>query len=64
MRRRTRPAARYPFPNTTDFSSFLKRWMASAVQVPSLMNAGNDTVNGVKQAAEFDLNQRNPRLEH
>ena len=50
--------ARYPFPETTDFSSFLQQAMASGAQVLGLANAGNDTVNCIKQAAEFGLNKR------
>jgi branched-chain amino acid transport system substrate-binding protein len=51
-------AARYPFPDTTDFSSFLQQAMASGAQVLGLANAGNDTVNCVKQAVEFGLNKQ------
>ncbi len=51
-------AARYPFPDTTDFSSFLQQAMASGAQVLGLANAGADTINCVKQAAEFGLNKQ------
>lgn len=51
-------AVRYPFPETTDFSSFLQQAMASGAQVLGLANAGADTVNCVKQAHEFGLNQK------
>jgi branched-chain amino acid transport system substrate-binding protein len=51
-------AVRYPFPETTDFSSFLQQAMASGAQVLGLANAGNDTVNCVKQANEFGLNKK------
>lgn len=48
-------AVRYPFPQTTDFSSFLAQAQASGAKVLGLANAGGDTVNSVKQAAEFGL---------
>ena len=48
-------AIRYPFPDTTDFSSFLTQAMASGAKVLGLANAGGDTVNSVKQAAEFGV---------
>ena len=47
----------YPFPGTTDFSSFLLQAQASGAQVLGLCNAGGDTVNSIKQANEFGLNQ-------
>jgi branched-chain amino acid transport system substrate-binding protein len=50
-------AAAYPFPDTTDFSSFLVQAQASGAKVLGLANAGGDTVNCVKQAAEFGLNK-------
>jgi len=46
---------RYPFPDTTDFSSFLVQAQASGAKVLGLANAGNDTINAIKQAAEFGL---------
>lgn len=45
----------YPFPQTSDFSSFLVQAQASGAQVLALANAGADTINCVKQAAEFGL---------
>ena len=51
-------AVRYPFPETTDFSAFLQQAMASGAQVLGLANAGSDTVNCVKQAHEFGLNNK------
>src|SRR5947209_5682804 len=45
----------YPFPQTTDFSSFLVQAQSSGAQVLALANAGADTINCVKQAAEFGL---------
>jgi branched-chain amino acid transport system substrate-binding protein len=48
-------AARYPFPNTTDFSSFMVQAQASRAKVLGLANAGTDTANCIKQAREFGL---------
>ncbi|MBV8705470.1 MAG: ABC transporter substrate-binding protein [Acetobacteraceae bacterium] len=48
---------RYPFPDTTDFSSYLQQAQASGAQVLGLANAGADTINSIKQAHEFGLNQ-------
>jgi branched-chain amino acid transport system substrate-binding protein len=49
-------AAQYPFPGTTDFSSFLVQAQASGAKVLGLANAGGDMVNSIKQANEFGLN--------
>ena len=48
-------ASLYPFPGTTDFSSFLVSAQASGARVLGLCNSGADTVNSIKQAAEFGL---------
>ncbi len=48
---------RYPFPATTDFSSFLLAAQASGANVLGLANAGADTSNCIKQAHEFGLLQ-------
>jgi branched-chain amino acid transport system substrate-binding protein len=48
-------AAAYPFPSTTDFSSFLLQAQASGAKVLGLCNAGADTVNSIKQAKEFGI---------
>jgi branched-chain amino acid transport system substrate-binding protein len=48
-------AARTPFPGTTDFSSFLQQAQRSRAQVIGLANAGGDTINSIKQAAEFRI---------
>ena len=45
----------YPFPSTTDFSSFLVQAQGSGAKVLGLCNAGGDTVNSIKQAKEFGL---------
>jgi branched-chain amino acid transport system substrate-binding protein len=47
-------SVRHPFP-AQDFSSFLLRAQASGAQVIGLANAGNDTINSIKQAAEFGI---------
>ena len=49
---------RYPFPDTTDFSSYLTQALASGANVLGLANAGLDTQNCIKQAAEFGLNRK------
>lgn len=47
-------SVRHPFPGT-DFSSFLLQAQASGAQVIGLANAGSDTTNAIKQAAEFGI---------
>lgn len=47
-------AVRHPFPGS-DFSSFLLKAQASGAQVIGLANAGSDTANAIKQAAEFGI---------
>ena len=47
-------AVRHPFPGQ-DFSSFLLQAQASKAKVIGLANAGADTINSVKQAAEFGI---------
>jgi branched-chain amino acid transport system substrate-binding protein len=53
---------RTPFPGTTDFSAFLVQAQASRAKVIGLANAGADTANCVKQAAEFGLTRRGVKL--
>ena len=53
---------RTPFPGTTDFSSFLVQAQASRAKVVGLANAGGDTINSIKQAAEFGLTRRGVKL--
>jgi branched-chain amino acid transport system substrate-binding protein len=48
-------AARHPSPGTTDFSSYLLQAQSSGAKVIGLANAGADTVNSIKQAAEFGV---------
>ena len=55
-------AARYPFPQTTDFSALLLQAQASGAKVLGLANAGTDTVNSVKQAQEFGLQKRGMKV--
>ena len=50
-------AARYPFPQTTDFSSFVVQAQASRARVLGLANASTDTVNSIKAAREFGLHR-------
>ena len=44
-----------PFPGTTDFSSHLLRAKASGAKVIGFANGGGDTVNCIKQSAEFGI---------
>ncbi len=41
--------------NNSDFSSFLLQAQASKAKVIGLANAGGDTINSIKQAAEFGI---------
>ncbi|HEX5326807.1 MAG TPA: ABC transporter substrate-binding protein [Acetobacteraceae bacterium] len=50
-------SARYPFPETTDFSALLLQAKASGAKVLGLCNAGADTQNCIKQAREFGLQE-------
>jgi len=52
---------RHPL-NTADFSSFLLQAQASKAQVIGLANAGGDTVNSIKQAAEFGITKGGQKL--
>jgi branched-chain amino acid transport system substrate-binding protein len=45
---------RHPI-NANDFSSFLLQAQASRAKVIGLANAGGDTINAIKQAAEFGI---------
>ena len=47
-------AVRHPL-NTSDFSSFLLQAQSSKAKVIGLANAGGDTTNSIKQAAEFGI---------
>jgi branched-chain amino acid transport system substrate-binding protein len=50
-------AVRHPLGNS-DYSSFLLQAQASGAQVIALANAGGDTVNTIKQAAEFRVTEK------
>jgi branched-chain amino acid transport system substrate-binding protein len=50
-------SVRHPL-GASDFSSFLLQAQASGAQVIGLANAGGDTVNAIKQAAEFNLGEK------
>jgi len=45
---------RHPL-NTADFSSFLLQAQTSKAKIIGLANAGGDTINAIKQAAEFGI---------
>jgi branched-chain amino acid transport system substrate-binding protein len=47
-------AVRHPL-NTADFSSFLLQAQASKAKIIGMANAGGDTTNTIKQAAEFGI---------
>ncbi len=48
--------------NTQDFSSYLLQARASGAKVVGLANAGGDTINSIKQAAEFGVVQGGQKL--
>jgi branched-chain amino acid transport system substrate-binding protein len=52
----------HPFPETTDFSTFLLQAQASRAKVIGLANSGENTVNCVKQAAEFGIAKGGQKL--
>ena len=52
---------RHPL-NTQDFSSFLLQAQSSKAKIIGLANAGGDTINSIKQAAEFGIVQRGQNL--
>jgi branched-chain amino acid transport system substrate-binding protein len=52
---------RHPL-NTADFSSFLLQAQRSRAQIIGLANAGGDTINAIKQAAEFGIMRRGQKL--
>ncbi len=47
-------SARHPL-NTADFSSFLLQAQSSKAKIVGLANGGSDTINAIKQAAEFGI---------
>lgn len=52
----------YPFPGTTDFSSYLVAAQASRAKMVALMMSGDDMSNCLKQAHEFGLTQGGQRI--
>ena len=55
-------SVRYPFPATTDFSSFLLQAQAARPKVIGFANAGADLINSIKQASEFGVTRRGIKL--
>jgi len=54
-------AVRHPL-NTPDFSSYLLQAQSSGAKVVGIANAGNDTINAIKQAREFGLTEQGQSL--
>nr|HAQ93019.1 ABC transporter permease [Afipia sp.] len=54
-------SVRFPF-GSPDFSSFLLQAQSSKAKIIGLANAGGDTTNAVKQAAEFGIVQGGQKL--
>jgi len=52
---------RHPL-NAQDFSSFLLQAQSSKAKIIGLANAGGDTINSIKQAAEFGIVERGQNL--
>ncbi len=48
--------------NTADFSSFLLQAQGSKAKIIGLANAGGDTINSIKQAAEFGIVEGGQKL--
>ena len=48
--------------NTPDFSSFLLQAQSSKAKIIGLANAGGDTINAIKQAAEFGIVEGGQKL--
>jgi branched-chain amino acid transport system substrate-binding protein len=55
-------SVRYPFPATTDFSSFLVQAQSSRAKVIGMANAGADLINTIKQAVEFGITRKGAKL--
>jgi branched-chain amino acid transport system substrate-binding protein len=51
-----------PFPGTTDFSSYLVQAKASGAAVIGFANGGGDTVNCIKQSAEFGIQKGGQKI--
>jgi branched-chain amino acid transport system substrate-binding protein len=54
-------SVRHPL-NTSDFSSFILQAQSSKSKVIGLANAGGDTINSIKQAAEYRIVQSGQKL--
>jgi branched-chain amino acid transport system substrate-binding protein len=54
-------AVRHPL-STADFSSYLLQAQSSGAKVIGLANAGGDTINSIKQAAQFGIVQSGQKL--
>jgi branched-chain amino acid transport system substrate-binding protein len=54
-------AVRHPL-NSSDFSSYLLQAQNSKAKIVALANSGGDTINAIKQAAEFGLPQSGQRI--
>jgi len=51
-----------PFPGTTDFSSYLVQAKASGAKVIGFANGGGDTINCIKQSAEFGIQKGGQKI--
>jgi branched-chain amino acid transport system substrate-binding protein len=51
-----------PFPGTTDFSAYLVQAKASGAKVIGFANGGTDTVNCIKQSAEFGIQKGGQKI--
>jgi len=54
-------AVKHPL-QSADFSSFLLQAQNSGAKIVALANGGSDTINSIKQAAEFGLTERGQKL--
>ena len=54
-------SVRHPI-NTSDFSSYLLQAQASKAKIIGLANAGGDTINAIKQGAEFGITKGGRRF--
>ncbi len=54
-------AVKHPL-QSADFSSFLLQAQTSGAKIVALANGGSDTINSIKQAAEFGLTERGQKL--
>jgi branched-chain amino acid transport system substrate-binding protein len=51
-----------PFPGTSDFSSYLVQAKASGAKIIGFANGGGDTVNCIKQSAEFGIQKGGQKI--